>query len=213
MMLTHTTIQLNLTHAEVQRDLNDCQGMHRRIMRLFQHVNATRDTNEILYRIDRNGADWQLLIQSTAYADVTSLPAGYARPPIRQHDDVWERYATIQTGQQLPFMVVANIVKRDNVLRAMRTIYDVAEQHVWLARKGIQHGFAVDMTAQALVPLTIDRDPPVTGVHPNGQLSYDAFRIRGTLTVTDAAQCVQALVTGIGKAKAYGFGLLSVVGV
>ncbi|MFN5935009.1 MAG: type I-E CRISPR-associated protein Cas6/Cse3/CasE [Roseiflexaceae bacterium] len=69
------------------------------------------------------------------------------------------------------------------------------------------------MTAQALVPLTIDRDPPVTGVHPNGQLSYDAFRIRGTLTVTDAAQCVQALVTGIGKAKAYGFGLLSVVGV
>lgn len=213
MLLTSTTIHLNLAHAEVQRDLKDCQGMHRRIMRLFQHVNATRDTNDVLYRIDRNGAEWLLTIQSTAYADVTALPAGYALPPIRQRDDLWQRYAALHVGQQLPFVVVANIVKRDNVLRAMRTIYDAAEQHAWLVRKGLQHGFVVDMTAQALVALTIERDPPVTGIHPNGQLSYDAFRIRGSLTVSDPSLLMQALVTGIGKAKAYGFGLMSVVGV
>ena len=110
-------------------------------------------------------------------------------------------------------MLVANIVKRDNQTRVMRTIYDAAEQQAWLARKGDQHGFVVDGAAQALVPLVIERDPPVVGVHPNGQLSYDAFRISGSLTVTDATALVQTLVTGIGKAKAYGFGLVSLVGV
>lgn len=212
-LLTHTSLLLNLAHAEVQRDLKDCQGMHRRIMRLFQHVNNTRDANEILYRIDRRGVDWELLIQSTAYADLTTLPVGYALPPIRQRDDVWARYCTIQAGQQFPFVLVANIVKRDNALRTMRTIYDAAEQQAWLVRKGQQHGFAVDASAQALVPLVIERDPPVVGVHPNGNLSYDAFRISGSLTVTDATALLQTLVSGIGKAKAYGFGLLSLVGV
>jgi hypothetical protein len=89
--LTQVRLKLNLAHAEVQRDMTDCQSMHRRVMHLFQYVNAPRDVNDILYRIDRDGADWWVTIQSTAYADATMLPAGCAMPPIRTRDDVWER--------------------------------------------------------------------------------------------------------------------------
>ena len=187
--------------------------MHRRVMRLFQHVNATRDTNEILYRIDRHIVDWWMTVQSTADADITTLPAGYALPPIRQRDDVWACMQQIAVGQQFPFVLVANIVKRDFHLRRTRTVYDAAEQRDWLRRKGAQHGFQVDEDTHALLPLEITTDPQVYGQHKNGQLTYDAFRITGSLTVVDPSLLSYAVAMGIGKAKAYGFGLLTLVGV
>jgi CRISPR system Cascade subunit CasE len=210
--LTQVRLKLNLAHAEVQRDLTDCQSMHRRVMHLFQHVNAPRDVNDILYRIDRDGADWWVTIQSTAYADVTMLPAGYAMPPIRTRDDVWERLQQISVGQQFPFMFVANIVKRDFHLHRTRTVYDKEEQLTWLRRKGEQHGFRIDEEPNALVALEILRDPQVNGVHRNGRLSYDAFRISGMLTVIEPPLLAYTIATGIGKAKAYGFGLLTLGG-
>lgn len=209
MMLTHTTIQLNLAHPEVQRDLADCQGMHRRVMRLFRHVNATRTVNDVLYRIDRDETVWRLLIQSTAYADVTMLPPGYALPPIRQRDDALERLQALVVGQQLPFVLLANIVKRDFALHRTRTIYDGEEQREWMRRKAHQHGFGIDESPTALLPLTIETEPTVKGVHPRGALAYDAFRISGVLTVVEPALLIDAVQHGIGKAKAYGFGLLS----
>lgn len=211
--LTQVRLRLNLAHAEVQRDLTDCQSMHRRVMRLFQHVNAPRDVNDILYRIDRDGAGWWVTIQSTAYADVTMLPAGYAVPPIRIRDDVWERLQQMSVGQQYPFTLVVNIVKRDFHLHRTRTVYDKEEQLTWLRRKGEQHGFRVDEDPNALVALDIVRDPQVNGVHRNGKLSYDAFRISGMLTVVEPPILAYTIATGIGKAKAYGFGLLTLVGV
>jgi hypothetical protein len=54
--VTQTVIPLNLASPDVQRDLLDCQSMHRRVMSLYYHFNAERNINKILYRIDRNGA-------------------------------------------------------------------------------------------------------------------------------------------------------------
>ncbi len=210
--LTLTSFKLNLAHAEVQRNLKDCQSMHRTVMRMFRHVNATRDTNEILYRVDPSGVDWWMHVQSTADADLTMLAPGYALPPVRQRDDLWQKCEALQVGQQYPFVLVANIVKRDFHAKRTRTVYDSAAQRDWLYRKGVQHGFMLVADAQALVKLEIAADPQVNGVHPNGALSYDAFRISGTLQVTDPAALADAIATGIGKAKAYGFGLLSLVG-
>jgi CRISPR system Cascade subunit CasE len=216
--LTQVRLKLNLAHAEVQRDLTDCQSMHRRVMLLFQHVNAPRDVNDILYRIDYEQQPQEeikrwVTIQSTAYADVTMLPAGYAVPPIRTRDDVWERLQQTTVGRQYPFTLVANIVKRDFHLHRTRTVYDKEEQLTWLRRKGEQHGFRIDEEPNALVALEILRDPQVNGVHRNGRLSYDAFRISGMLTVVDPPLLAYTIATGIGKAKAYGFGLLTLVGV
>lgn len=67
--------------------------------------------------------------------------------------------------------------------------------------------------AQALVKLEIAANSQVNGVHPNRALSYDAFRISGTLQVTDPVALADAITMGIGKTKAYGFGLLSLVGI
>ena len=204
-MLTLTSIQLNLAHPEVQRDLADCHNMHRRTMRLFQHVNNTRDTNEILYVIDRIGTKWQLEIQALAYADVTSLPAGYALPPIRQRDDLDAQMEQLQSGEVYRFRLTANVTKKSIHIARRVSLTERADQIDWLIRKAETAGFTVNQTDLSITP-----EPMIMGTHPNGTLRYDAVRFAGTLTVNDAEKIRQAVVSGIGAAKAYGCGLLRI---
>jgi len=204
-MLTLTSIQLNLAHPEVQRDLADCHNMHRRTMRLFQHVNNTRDTNEVLYVIDRIGTQWQLEIQALAYADVTSLPAGYALPPIRQRDDLDAQIEQLQPGGVYRFRLTANVTKKSIHIARRVSLTERADQIEWLVRKAETAGFTVHQSDLSITP-----EPMIMGTHPNGTLRYDAVRFAGTLTVTDAVLVGQTMVSGIGAAKSYGCGLLRI---
>ncbi len=204
-MLTLTSIQLNLAHPEVQRDLADCHNMHRRTMRLFQHVNNTRDINEVLYVIDRIGTQWQLEIQALAYADVTSLPAGYALPPIRQRDDLDAQVAQIQTGGVYRFRLTANVTKKSIHIARRVSLTEQADQIEWLVRKAETAGFTVNPADLSITP-----EPMIMGTHPNGTLRYDAVRFAGTLTVTDAVLVGQTMISGIGAAKSYSCGLLRI---
>ena len=204
-MLTLTSIQLNLAHPEVQRDLADCHNMHRRTMRLFQHVNNTRDTNEVLYVIDRIGTQWQLEIQALAYADVTSLPAGYALPPIRQRDDLDAQIEQLQPGGVYRFRLTANVTKKSIHIARRVSLTERADQIEWLVRKAETAGFTVHQSDLSITP-----EPMIMGIHPKGTLRYDAVRFAGTLTVTDSALLRQTVVSGIGAAKAYGCGMLRI---
>ena len=204
-MLTLTSIQLNLAHPEVQRDLADCHNMHRRTMRLFQHVNNTRDTNEVLYVIDRIGTQWQLEIQALAYADVTSLPAGYALPPIRQRDDLDAQIEQLQPGGVYRFRLTANVTKKSIHIARRVSLTERADQIEWLVRKAETAGFTVHQSDLSITP-----EPMIMGIHPKGTLRYDVVRFAGTLTVTDSALLRQTVVSGIGAAKAYGCGMLRI---
>lgn len=213
--VTQTVLRLNLAHAEVQRDLQDCQSMHRRVMRMFAHVNAPRDVNEILYRIDRNGPHWDVIVQSTAVADVRQLPVGYMavdakhREQVQQHNHVLSELEEYESGQQLLFGLVANVSKRDNVSRKRISVHGFAEQRAWLMRKGADHGFAVVEDATALLPLHIASETALKGNHRNGDLFFEPVRFSGIIEVTNPVALLQAVVQGIGSAKAYGCGLLT----
>jgi CRISPR system Cascade subunit CasE len=208
--LTQSTLRLNLAHAEVQRDLLDCQAMHRRVMRMFAHVNAPRDVNEILYRIDRNGPHWDLIVQSVAVADPQVLPAGYIATVVHQRSDLMAQLQRLQVGQRFLFGLVANVSKRDNESRKRITVRGFDAQREWLLRKGLDHGFTLIEDDTALVPLGIEAETALVGNHRNGSLLFVPVRFSGTLRVIHPQAFAQAVVQGIGSAKAYGCGLLTV---
>jgi CRISPR system Cascade subunit CasE len=158
-----------------------------------------------LYAIDRIGAQWQLEIQALAYADVTSLPAGYALPPIRQRDDLDAQLAQLQTQAVYRFRLTANVTKKSIHIARRVSLTDRADQIDWLVRKAETAGFTVNQSDLSITP-----EPLIMGTHPNGTLRYDAVRFAGTLTVTDSALVRQTVVSGIGAAKAYGCGLLRI---
>jgi len=77
------------------------------------------------------------------------------------------------------------------------------ERLEWLGRKAEQAGFDI---MQAQVDGTMD----VSGLHRCGPLTFLAVEFSGQLRVRNPEQFAIALATGIGRGKAYGFGLLLV---
>jgi CRISPR system Cascade subunit CasE len=78
-----------------------------------------------------------------------------------------------------------------------------AELAAWLERKAAAGGFTVEAENLRVIPEGQD--------HFNLGRQHGAHasvEFRGTLSVTDPAKFHQTFVTGIGSAKAFGFGLL-----
>ena len=68
----------------------------------------------------------------------------------------------------------------------------------------------VQLAGADLPDLRITDTPKQHGQRDNQRLSFGVALFEGQLTVVDTAHFHQALRAGVGSAKAYGFGLLSV---
>jgi CRISPR system Cascade subunit CasE len=228
---------LNPRSLPVQRDLADCQQMHRTILSAFPEAPAgahgARAEFGILYRLEpssRTGAP-TVLVQSQGAPDWTRLPGDYllgtegslANPAVKP---VSERYASLRAGMALTFRLCANPSRKidtrtgaDGRRRNGRRVElrDEGARLAWLDRKAADGGFQVrSVRATAAVPdVRSARGPKLTGFRGargrNGaRLTFGSVLFEGTLTVTDADRFRQTLADGVGPGKAYGFGLLSV---
>lgn len=81
----------------------------------------------------------------------------------------------------------------------------------WLVRKAQMNGFQVARVASRPDPLIGDMQPGSKTIEDGNEipLAHKTIVYEGLLKITDIASFQQALRQGIGPAKAYGFGLLS----
>lgn len=216
-MITMTVIPMNMRSREVRADLADSQRLHMRIMQMFN--DTPRDINRVLYRIEGMDAP-VVIVQAEARPNTAVLPSDYVRAAIRVRDDLEHAFSCIQNGQKLHFRLRANVTKKlatqqqSNGKRV--AITNAEEQVAWLLRKSQHAGFSVlpDPFAIDGYALTVIDEGKSHGVKrkhltPN-KLTHLGVRYEGSLEVTDAILFADALRNGIGPAKAYGFGLLSV---
>ena len=92
-----------------------------------------------------------------------------------------------------------------------------ADQIAWLARKGVQHGFTVTQAqaSDGALSVWVTPNAKAFGTHPalrdgKRQMTFGGVTFDGVLRVVDKHVFRGSLESGIGPAKAYGFGLLSV---
>ncbi len=180
-----------------------------------------------------------LLMQSVEQPEWTCLPAQYLAESGNAENPackfIGERYAAIEALMRLRFRLRANPTRKidtktgaDGVRRNGKRVElrDEAGQLAWLERKGTQHGFRLRMVR------TIDENkrtgkrgaqskgdhkgkllssPEESGEYARvPRLTFASVLFDGELIVTDAPLFQDALKSGIGTGKAYGFGLLSV---
>ncbi len=234
MYLSH--LLLNPRDTRVRRDLADCQELHRTVLSAFPHLpeapNA-RETVGALHRVDvhpRTGAA-TLLVQSRVEPRWDRLPIGYLLEPTETEPnpavkEVSAAYAALEPGMVLRFRLRANPTRKidtksgpDGQRRNGRRVELRGEdaQLAWLKRKAADHGFEIETVR--LAPDVLDtrarEEPKAHGFRRDAEggtrrLTVAVVTFDGRLRIVDADRFRTCLAGGIGSAKAYGFGLLSI---
>lgn len=208
--------------SSAARDLYD---IHERVWSGFRKQQSAEERRPFLFRADRVVHDshrraWKVLVQSTK-------PADWSRLDIIEHEQVGPRLVALQEGERLRFYLRANVTRAslkghrfddlpDEVRRKTRGLRVAVRQDEallqWLVRKADRCGFSLgNAGAEAAGPLNVRivakhretwNDGGRHGVH-------EGVDFEGHLMVTNSALLVEGMTAGFGKAKAFGFGLLS----
>ncbi|MGW0252083.1 type I-E CRISPR-associated protein Cas6/Cse3/CasE [Nocardia goodfellowii] len=217
-------IPLNPARAGTRRFLSSPHVTHGAVMKSFPPgtLDTTVGEGRLLWRIDKNSNDVHLYVVSPAEPDFTHIieQAGWPTTgawATRKYGQLLDKLAP---GQHWHFRLTANPVRnaknrsdpdtaRD---RGKVTSLKADEQLDWLRRKTIGAGFALAEAGPAA-----DREDDVriinreTRVFARGSRNVTLSRatFEGVLEVTDPDLLRTTLVQGIGRARGYGCGLLT----
>jgi CRISPR system Cascade subunit CasE len=221
---------LNPRDRRVWRDLSDIQLLHRRILSAFPKAVAPRTAREefaILYRLEVPpiAPVTQVLVQSEVVPDWMVLPSGYLENGVLAENpmvkDISRILMTIREGQVFHFRLLANVTRKIDTKSAPDgskkngrrvPLRREADQYKWLERKGIECGFSLMRTEELTVPdVRAIRWPLLgRGSKRSGQaVTIEGILFEGRLRVDDPSRFIAAIKRGIGPAKAYGYGMLS----
>ena len=207
---TLARIRLNPHSKDVQRDLRDAHELHRTMMRLLPPSESTdaRHAHGLLFRLETEPHATHVHLQATSTLHPDWLPPDYGRVQTR---DLSPMFRALRDGIGVRYRIVANPTKRtalppvEKGKRGPVTPLVGAEADQWWLRKAAEAGLHLH---------TVLPTPQPPARRPRGKdnrprMRHSLIRFDGTATVTDAEALTHAVLTGIGRGKPYGAGLLS----
>lgn len=184
--------------ARAIRRLGDSEQMHRTVMSLFPDGLATdkeaaRSAGGVLYRVESpNHRPPRLLVQHRC-----PLRADLAGPPLQQAG-LGPQLAVLRPGIAVHFRTVLNAVRSQTATGKRLAVTDEADLVGW----GLER-----LTGAGLGDVQL-ADRPKTELSRAKSALWTA-QYDGVATVTDVERLREAVQNGVGRAKAYGCGLLS----
>lgn len=211
-----TRLNPDARSRDVIADLNDARRLHKRIMSLFPdgQGSSPRAAMGVLYRVEHDTArGLRILVQSQHAPSGQRLPEGYgdlASPIILK--GLLEK---LELGISVNYRITGNPTKRaaghdpknpnGRLGRGDLVSLTGSRAEEWWERRAAVAGLQLhSLTARPLPELTSqsDRSQPLT---------IRAVQFDGTATITDPEAARVAVVDGIGRGRAFGCGLLSVL--
>lgn len=203
-------LQLNSHSRQMWRTVIDHPyQLHQLVMRGFPD-GVTREKANILHRLEVEADQAILLVQSDLEPDWSKiypdllLPTSpfdpVPNPAIRALNGL-----PLNNGRVLQFRLTANPTKRLSTGKGNKpgqriALYKEPEQLEWLQKRAPEHGFRV---------LEVQITHPAKQTSYKKNLTLFTIQYNGHLQITDAENFQRAVQTGIGPAKAFGCGLLS----
>jgi CRISPR system Cascade subunit CasE len=212
-----TKLTINVRSREFRRDFTNVHDMHRTVMSAYPnpHDNTpARQAHAVLWRLEPTQTGYTQLIQSRTKPDWTRLPPTNLTQPA-EIQSLQPVLNAIRAGRKLAFRLLANATQDTRPHRTRGATVRVAhhtpeDQISWLIRKGEHHGFVIPTAHNGTPDVAPSPLPRMTGKkQTTGTITIDAVRFDGHLIITDSATFTEALTNGIGRAKAYGCGLLT----
>jgi CRISPR system Cascade subunit CasE len=195
-----TQITPDYRNPLVRNDLRDVIDMHKRVMMLVPDDlgDEARRQAGVLYRIDESPRGPRVLIQTQMHPQLARLPAGYGQAESRELDPMLK---WLSTGALIRYRITANACRRKSHSTKVVALRGTAADDWWkerASRSGLQ--------LQSLIPHPLD--DAVGGDRRSG-VRHAVTRFDGVALVTDPVALRQALLSGIGRGKSHGCGLLS----
>ena len=208
---TLTRIRLNLAHPTVRRDLADYTALHRTVMQLMPDDLGPhpRQTAGALFRLERDHHQPHLLVQSRIPPDLARLPHHYGAA---DSHDLTSMFRALTAGRPVRYRITVNPSQRsrrppgpgENSLPKHGRVLalDDTAALAWWHRRATQAGLHLHTTSYEPKPFH-------RSAHHQNSPVHRLFQFDGTALITDPAALTETLLTGIGRAKSYGAGLLS----
>lgn len=204
-----TKFELNVARRGARALLGSPQSMHAAVLAGFPHGEAGR----VLWRVDKLHGASCLYILSPGRPDLTHLVEQAGWPTThgwrtREYAPLLER---LEPGGAFGFRLTANPTRSTRVKeghRSQRVGHVTAEQQLgWLVSRAERLGFDVG-SEEAPTARVIERGVLAFG-RRGERVTLATAVFEGSLVVRDAPALRSAITTGIGPAKAYGCGLLT----
>jgi CRISPR system Cascade subunit CasE len=218
-------IQLNPWRREARWLLSSPQRLHAAVLRSFPDPPTGDRAGEprVLWRLDQDHDRVLLYVVSPDQPDFAHLAeqAGWPtteRGTVKPYGSLLDR---LENGQRWAFRLTANptqYLRRPDATRARRVGHvTVGYQEQWLQERAATLGFRItggedsDLVVTRRSVESFARRDPASGARGSTRrtVTLAIAQFDGALEVTDPQALRSALVTGIGPAKAYGCGLLT----
>ena len=200
-------LHLDADDPQVRVDMRDVSELHRSTMSAFADMRGSarpRADLGILYRLGSGDEQFTLIVQSQVRPRWDDLPRGYLSrsADIRPLEPLLDR---IIPGSVWQFRLVANAtVARQGARHGLTRERDLI---AWLLARGTQLGARLEADR---TPTFIARDlGDVRGRRGPNRITVRQASFDGVLEAVDAAALKRAVLDGVGRARAYGCGLLS----
>lgn len=196
-----TQITPDYRNDTARQDLRDVIKMHQRVMMLIpdglgEHARLQAG---VLYRVDQTARGGQILVQTQMCPQLDRLPVGYGQAQTRELDPLLD---WLRPGALVRYRIAANTCKRRSHSTQVIPLRGTEADQWWITRAS-RSGLAL----QSLIPHSLDN--AVGGDRKSG-VRHALTCFDGIAAVTDPAALRAAILTGIGRGKSHGCGLLSI---
>ncbi len=168
-----------------------------------------------LWRIDHLNGKCYLLVLSHAQPNFLHLSSQFGRPgdagEIKGYDTLIQRIAN---GQNWCFRLRANPIhsaatEKEGERGRIHAHVTTEQQRRWLMERAVRNGFSIDADGYDVVDTRWYKFEKSR--NESNTVTIHTVTFEGFLLVTDVGLFTKALTSGVGKAKAYGCGLLTIM--
>lgn len=213
-----TRFRLNPTRRGTARLIASPQRMHATVLSAFPPDRAQSTDGRVLWRVDTPSRhEWSLYIVSPGRPSMDQLQdeCGWSQEKSWQTAAYGPFLDRLDVGQCWGFRLTANPVRsvagRKGTRGKVVPHVTADQQRAWLIDRAGRHGFSLDAGLADQVRVTRrERDSFERGPRgERGAATITRAQFDGVLEVVDPELLRTTLTRGIGRAKAYGCGLMT----
>lgn len=218
-----TRFQINAKRAGAYRLLGSPQGMHAAVLAGFADPRPD-DRGRVLWRVDQRQHQTLLYLVSPAKPDLSHLveQIGWPTTETWQTRDYDELLARVQQGQRWGFRLTANPTRSirpaglESVRGKVSAHVTVEQQTEWLLSKAEANGFVIPRSSNSAEwdpeqkEVAVSNRRTLKFKRQGSEVTIATATYDGVLEVVDKEAFLHSLTHGIGRAKGYGCGLLTI---